>query len=365
MAASDPYTQAVWATAVLADANLPTTPTNVQNMERWMAAEEPPSNWWDRNNPLNASLGTSASDGTGSYPNLSAGAAYTAKMLQQSNMSGIYNALKNSASITVFSAAVVASPWASGHYGGNPNAIANIPIPTAVPAGTNPFASGSSAAGAATATTGPGSLIPGGGSSAAVGGACQQAGCFIGFTVPSAAGILFGGGHQGCVCLMSKSQWKAISGAAAIAAGAALAGFGIVLLASAVGKSTGATAAVGKVAKTVGVGASLLAGQPEAAAGIEGASLLKGGGGSSAKSTKSKSVPAPKAPEVPTAGRRESRQIERNYQSTVRQQGPIGPRGGNPTSTRIASQRRSTPGARPTTSEAQRRRREARAGQPF
>lgn len=136
------YTQADWATQVLTDAGLPTTQNNVNNVVRWMVAEEPPSNWWNRNNPLNASLGTSAADGTGSYTDLSTGALYTAKMIRQSNMSGIFNALNANADVSAFSAAVVASPWASGHYGGNPNAIANIPVPTFTSANVAPGSAG-------------------------------------------------------------------------------------------------------------------------------------------------------------------------------------------------------------------------------
>ncbi len=90
-----------------------------------MPAEEPTSDWWDRNNPLNASLGTSSSDGLrGATPDLTTGANETALMIDQSNMSGIRSALAADDPVSGFSPAVVASPWASGHYGGNPQAIA-------------------------------------------------------------------------------------------------------------------------------------------------------------------------------------------------------------------------------------------------
>jgi hypothetical protein len=128
------WTQQNWATAVLTDAGLPVTQNNINNIMRWMVAEEPANNWFDRNNPLNASLGTTASDGTASYTNLATGASYTAKMIQQSNMSGIYQALQSDGTPDAFSAAVVASPWASSHYGGDPNHIAGIPVPGLVPA---------------------------------------------------------------------------------------------------------------------------------------------------------------------------------------------------------------------------------------
>lgn len=124
-----PGSAAGWASAVLQDAGLPSTQNNIDNMLRWMSAEEPASNWSDRNNPLNASLGTSAADGTGSYASLAQGAQFTAQMIKQQNMSGIYNALASNSDINAFSAAVVASPWASSHYGGDPNHLATIPVP--------------------------------------------------------------------------------------------------------------------------------------------------------------------------------------------------------------------------------------------
>jgi len=112
-------TNYVWAAELLNDAGLPPTPNNIHNITSWMVSEEPASNWFDRNNPLNASLGTSSSDGTGSYPSLNVAATQTATMLRQSNMNGIYQALANNAPFATFEAAVVASPWASGHYGGH------------------------------------------------------------------------------------------------------------------------------------------------------------------------------------------------------------------------------------------------------
>ena len=111
------WTAGLWAAAVLGLAGLPVNATNVQNLLMWMPFENYSSSWDYNNNPLNASLGTSASDGTAPYPNLSTAAYYTAKMLQQSNMSGIYQVLQQSGSPSAFSAAVVQSPWASSHYG--------------------------------------------------------------------------------------------------------------------------------------------------------------------------------------------------------------------------------------------------------
>jgi hypothetical protein len=109
-------TNEIWATTVLVDAGLPPTPNNIDNVMSWMTMENPASNWYNRNNPLNASLGTNASDGTGTYPSLTVGAENTAAMLRQSNMSPIYNALAAGASPAQFLAALQQSPWASSHY---------------------------------------------------------------------------------------------------------------------------------------------------------------------------------------------------------------------------------------------------------
>jgi hypothetical protein len=133
-------TEQQWTQQVLADIGAPDTANNEDNLLKWMTAEEPTSDWWDRNNPLNASLGTSSTSGLGSYPDLTTGAQETADMIEQSNMSGIAQALHSNASPDAFSAAVVGSPWAASHYGGNPNYISDLPIPngqTTAPAGSS------------------------------------------------------------------------------------------------------------------------------------------------------------------------------------------------------------------------------------
>jgi hypothetical protein len=96
-----------------------TTQNNVDNIRAWMSNENPTSNWNNRNNPLNASLGTSAADGTASYSSLDVAATYTAKMINQSNMSAIKAALMANANRTDFANAVISSPWASSHYDHN------------------------------------------------------------------------------------------------------------------------------------------------------------------------------------------------------------------------------------------------------
>lgn len=112
------WTNALWAAVVLAGIGAPVTQNNITNMLHWMAAEEPPSNWYNRNNPLNTSVNTGAGDGTGSAPDLLTGAQDTISTINQQNMAAIKSALVQNSSLDVFAAAVSGSPWASGHYGG-------------------------------------------------------------------------------------------------------------------------------------------------------------------------------------------------------------------------------------------------------
>ena len=121
-----------WAGLVLSDGGFPKTQNNVNNMLRWMAAEEPPSNWSHNDNPLNINAGGSGSD---TFPNLNVAAQRTASVIKQSNMSAIAQALAANDTINGFSAAVVGSPWAGSHYGGDPNHLAGIPVPAGDPVG--------------------------------------------------------------------------------------------------------------------------------------------------------------------------------------------------------------------------------------
>lgn len=115
-------TNAAWAALLLKDVGAKVTPNNVQNVMRWMSAENPPKNWANRNNPLNASLNTNAEDGTGAYSDLTTGAHNTANMIVAGYKGGaigdtIYNALMNDVPPDQFSVAVVDSNWSSNHYG--------------------------------------------------------------------------------------------------------------------------------------------------------------------------------------------------------------------------------------------------------
>jgi hypothetical protein len=144
-----PWTPTSWVKQVLQDAGDKLTQANINDLLHWLPAEELVSDWWDRNNPLNASLGTGSSDGLGSYSTLGVGAEYTARMLEQKNMSGIQDVLKTgNAPLSKFSAAVVASPWSGDHYGGNPTHIAQtVPGGGAAPTSAGMSSGGSTAGG--------------------------------------------------------------------------------------------------------------------------------------------------------------------------------------------------------------------------
>ena len=198
-------------------------------------------------------------------------------------------------------------------------------------------------AGAATATSGAGSLVPGGGSSSSAtpGQASNLSQCVI-----QLPGFLFFSGP----CFLTKGGVKWLSGVAALMAGTAVGMFGVVLLAASVGKSTGATAAVRKAASIL----------PGPVGSVAKAAPSTSSGGSVSRGTS----------EPERAGRLESRRIERRYEAAQEDQGPIGPRGGSSTSQRVAREQRQgtsyTPTGRqgrPTTTEIARRR--ARAKQPF
>ncbi len=134
------WTPTSWVTAVLQDAGLPVTQNNIDNMLHWLPAENYRDTWFNRNNPLNTSLGTNSTDGFGSYPNLGVAAQETANMIMGRNGSlitpQIRDALAANAPLAQFSAAVVASNWTGdNHYGGRgPGYIASLPIGANVPA---------------------------------------------------------------------------------------------------------------------------------------------------------------------------------------------------------------------------------------
>jgi len=118
---ADNYT---WAATVLTDAGLPATPNNVLNVTRWMVSEEPAASWFNNNNPLNINAGGTGSD---TFPSLTASAQETARYLNMPNYTGIKAALASNADFPTFMNAVVASPWASGHYNGGASFFTGTP----------------------------------------------------------------------------------------------------------------------------------------------------------------------------------------------------------------------------------------------
>jgi hypothetical protein len=116
-----PMTETDWAALVLKDMGAPVTTNNEDSILRWMEAEKSPTEWYQRNNPLNSGADTTAVDGTAGYSSLAVAAGITAGELDgKIDPAGYYTAagqaLFHNASVDTFAAAVKASPWASSHY---------------------------------------------------------------------------------------------------------------------------------------------------------------------------------------------------------------------------------------------------------
>lgn len=105
-----------WAALVLQDGHFPVTPNNLTVMLQWMDSENDPNSWWLRNNPLNNGLGSGGGSGLGSYQNLTIAAGYVAQQLRRDLFSGIAQALDANSPVEVTARAIIASPWAGGHY---------------------------------------------------------------------------------------------------------------------------------------------------------------------------------------------------------------------------------------------------------
>lgn len=212
-------TNYAWAKDVLGRVGGPTfqTDNNVTNMVAWMVSEEPPDNWWNNNNPLNIDAGGTGSD---TFPSLDASAAETAKWISTySNYTGIKNALANNAPYDQFKAAVVASPWAAGHYGnGSGFAAPGQPTVTFTGQTLSPGTAGNATLTAVTTHT-PGTCDPNK------------------YTINGPFGLK----------LLSQCSTKALAGGLCVGLGAITLGFGVLIL---VGFGLSATGA-GKAAKQV------------------------------------------------------------------------------------------------------------------
>ncbi|WP_194892037.1 peptidoglycan-binding domain-containing protein [Catenulispora pinisilvae] len=108
-----------FARLVLADGGWPQSSNNITTMVQWMASEEPPSNWFDRDNPLNNGLGSGGGAGLGAYPNLVVAAHYVAANLNggPGDYGHITADLRASDTPLVTEKAIWSSPWAGSHYG--------------------------------------------------------------------------------------------------------------------------------------------------------------------------------------------------------------------------------------------------------
>ncbi len=229
------------------------------------------------------------------YDNVADGVAQMAHFMQGSFYTQIVKSLLGNASLADIYTAINSSPWCKGCQKGH------YPVDLAqnVSGGSNGVSS----------TVGTGSSSGGGGGSG--GSGANAKGSDLSQCVIQFPGLLFFSGP----CILTKGGVKWLSGAACIVAGGAIATFGVVLIASALGQSTGATEAVKKGAKTVGIGAALLGGQPEAAGAI--AAVSKGSG----SKAPAKAAPAPKAPkltEIEQAQRAESERTADDLRSTLR-----------------------------------------------
>jgi len=246
-----------WAQTVLQSAGLPVTTNNVLNITRWMVSEEPASDWYHANNPLNINAGGSGYD---TFPSLTASAQRTAQYLAMSNYTQIRAALASDAPWPTFEAAVVASPWAAGHYGGA--LFSGTPAVVSVTGQTLTAGSAGSAGGSGSSTT----LDSVNGGSSGDPRTCGAKG--------GGVDILFG--HIGTAC-----QLKALTAGLLIGLGGAVMMIGVVVL---VGRTKSVREAVGAVAGGV-------AGGPAGVA--KGASL-----GAATAPVKAPKVPAP-APVAP------------------------------------------------------------------
>ena len=234
-------TNYIWAQTVLQNAGLPTTPNNVLNITRWMVSEEPASNWYNNNNPLNIN---SLGNGSDSFPSLTASAAETANYLALPTDTGIRAALAANAPFPQFEAAVVASPWASGHY----NGALFSGTPATVQAGTGI------------------QLTPGSGGSADLGSTAPAGTCGAGskgIQIDALKSVPLIGSFAPSVTIFNACQVKAIAGGLLVGLGAVvmLAGAVLVVSNTKAGKTAVAAAGaigggpVGKVAAGISSGA--------------------------------------------------------------------------------------------------------------
>ena len=207
-------TNYAWAQQMLVDGGFPTTANNIRKVVRWMWAEQN-RNWTtivngvNHNNPLNINV-TGNGAGTDVFPSLSdsANAVGSVWLDTYSNYTALKNNLMADGSIGDFSAALVASPWAKGHYGHDSQILLQIPDPPVLTIAGQNLGSVTGAQGA--------SVPPPPGSSTKTPGQCSSGG-----------GVGAFGIHLGTGC-----QIKGLVGGLLIGAGIGTAVVGLVILAS-------------------------------------------------------------------------------------------------------------------------------------
>jgi len=251
------------------------------------------------------------------------GVAQMCRFLKGSYYTKVVAALQNDAGLAAIYQAINSSSWCKGCQNGQYPVV----LAKAVGGKGDPISP--------TVGSGQGATGQGG----------QNSGSGLSTCVLQAPGFLFFSGP----CFVTRGGVKWLSGVAALMAGTAIGVFGVIVLAAYGFEATGARSTVTKAAR-------LLPGPS--------GRVVRAAGAASGRRSSSASSPArtaglgPSARPEPPPDR-----IERRYQETVRQQGPIGPRGGNPTARRIAVEARrgrSIPGApRRQPSETERRRMEA------
>lgn len=337
-----------WESQLLQCLGAPNSVNNLTALNLWAQSE---------GNVVNNALATSGK-GTGAstcvaqcgssspiyeYDNVSDGVAHMCQFLKGSYYTGIVHALQQDLGLAAIYQAINSSPWCKGCQNGS------YPVALAKAAGGGAASVSSGVgSGGSTAQGGGGTSGGGGGGAATTGSGLSD--CVVQFPLSFSTPIGSLGG-----CILSKGQFKAITGAVAMAVGLGLVTFGIMVMAAAAFDASGAKQAVTKAAKFIPGEGGMMA-------------RVAGGGTSSGGRTSART----RAPRTSTgervAGRRESRDIERQFDEAQRQAGPIGPRGGSPTSTRIAQRERSgrnVAGYGRTRTPEQRARARARASQPF
>jgi hypothetical protein len=108
-----------FARLVLQDGHWPVSSNNVTVLTQWLRAEEPTSDWWDRDNPLNNGLGSGGGSGLGSYSSLMTAAHEVARNLENSawGYPAVLADLVHSSAPALTARAIWRSSWAAGHYG--------------------------------------------------------------------------------------------------------------------------------------------------------------------------------------------------------------------------------------------------------